>query len=201
MTNRHICDATDGPWPVAIFAHNKAADIIGGSENIVRASTTHSIQVYVIANGSSDDTETLVRSFAKVHPWVKLVSITLGNKANAWNVFVHDSVPPAQIYFFADGDVQVSAVSFDALFSTLRATPEASGAVVVPVTGRDREQLERLVCEGHILLDALYTLRGDCVWCVRGAGICLLIDYIGKGGLITSLAKWNLDPAGTFLDG
>lgn len=186
-------------WLVAIFAHNEELRIIACLESIAKASATHLIHAYVLANGCNDHTETVVRDFALTHPWVTLISLMLGDKANAWNVFVHDIAPRAQLCFFVDGDIRVEPGSFDALFSALQRSPEANAAAAVPSTGRNRKFLEQLVCEHRLVLGNLYALRGDFVWQARQVGARFPIGYIGEDGLVTSLAKWNLDPTGPFL--
>ncbi len=163
------------------------------------ASKTHPIQVYVIANGCTDCTETLVRDFAATRPWIELVSIALGDKSNAWNLFVHDLASQEQVCFFVDGDVRVTAGSFDALSSALHVTPGANGAAAIPISGRNRRKLQRLVCEEYLILGNLYALQGQFVCRIRNEGIRLPIGYIGDDGMVTSLAKWDLNPMGPFI--
>lgn len=187
-------------WLVAIFAHNEELQIIACLESIAKASATHLLHAYVLANGCNDNTETIVRDFTLTHPWVTLIPITLGDKANAWNVFVHDVAPRAQVCFFVDGDIRVEPRSFDALFSALQSSPKASAAAAVPASGRNKEFLESLVCEHHLVLGNLYALRGDFIWRARQIGARFPIGYIGEDGLVTSLVKWDLDPTGPFLN-
>lgn len=187
------------PWLVAVFAHNEEAHIVACLESIAKASAAHSIHAYVLANGCNDRTEMVVRNFALANPWVTLVSLALGDKANAWNVFVNDISHISYVYFFVDGDICVEPGSFDALFSALQRSPEANAAAAVPSVGRSKKFLEQLVCEHHLVLGNLYALHRDFVWQAKQIGARLPIGYIGEDGLVTSLAKWNLDPTGPFL--
>ncbi len=82
-------------WQVAVFAHNEELQIGACLESLDEASASHSINVYVMANGCSDRTEAVFREFAQTRRWLTLVSLALPDKANAWNVFVHDVAPPA----------------------------------------------------------------------------------------------------------
>jgi hypothetical protein len=93
----HGDDSGKQLWLVAIFAHNEELQIIACLESLAKASATHLLHAYVLAIGCNDHTETVVRDFALTHPWVTLISLTLGDKANAWNVFVHDIAPRAQV--------------------------------------------------------------------------------------------------------
>lgn len=187
------------PWIVAVFAHNEAAHIVACLESIARASQSHVVRAFVLANGCRDNTEAVVRDFAAKHPWVSLVSIQLGDKSNAWNVFVHDIAPPAEICFFVDGDVLVAPGSFDELFAALHGAPEANAAAAVPSTGRSQRMMEELVCKHRLLLGNLYALRGDLIQHARQVGARCPIGYIGEDGLVTSFVKWDLDPQGPFI--
>jgi hypothetical protein len=51
-------------WLVAVFAHNEELQIVACLESIAKASTTHLVHAYILANGCNDRTETIVRDFA-----------------------------------------------------------------------------------------------------------------------------------------
>ena len=46
-----------------------------------------------MASGCTDRTGEIVSSYRKGEDRVHLVSIRIGDKGNAWNVFVHETVP------------------------------------------------------------------------------------------------------------
>ena len=56
-----------------------------------------------MAKGCTDRTEKIIRRYATTRPEVHLVSIALGDKCNAWNVFIHQTVPAhcpgREVYF------------------------------------------------------------------------------------------------------
>lgn len=188
---------SDADWAVAVFAHNEA-DNIERCLNSIRSHASRRIHAYVLANGCSDETESVVRSYAERNDWVSLVSIARGDKCNAWNVFVHEVAPAAQIHFFMDGDVWAEAGAFDALGDALSSDTRAMAAAAAPSTGRAKAFMEELVCTHRLLLGNLYALRGTFVQAARQAGVRLPIGYVGDDGLVTSLVKWNLDPKGEF---
>jgi glycosyltransferase involved in cell wall biosynthesis len=187
------------PWPVAVFAHNEELNIIACLESIARERCTHPLQVHVLANGCTDRTEPLVRDYQKANPWVSLTSIPLGDKANAWNIFVHEIAQYSSVCFFVDGDVQVVPGAFDALFRELAGHGDANAAGAIPLSGRSKRKLQRLVCENRVLLGNLYALHGEFVQRMKQERIRLPVGMYGEDGLVTSLAKWNLDPLGEFL--
>ena len=95
-------------WPIMVLAHNEEATISACLESIFREERQNRFEIYVMANGCTDRTEEIVRGYAAKHPEVNLVSIALGDKCNAWNVFIHEIAPTCcpdrEIYFFMDGD-------------------------------------------------------------------------------------------------
>src|SRR5690606_36562524 len=157
---------SDADWAVAVFAHNEA-DNIERCLNSIRGHASRRIHAYVLANGCSDETESVVRSYAERNDWVSLVSIARGDKCNAWNVFVHEVAPAAQIHFFMDGDVWAEAGAFDALGDALSSDTRAMAAAAAPSTGRAKAFMEELVCTHRLLLGNLYALRGTFVQAAR----------------------------------
>jgi hypothetical protein len=79
----------------------------------------------VIANGCSDNTAEIATNLSKEIPQIRVVELTVGDKCNAWNHFVHELKPRAACYAFMDGDVQPAQERFTLSFRhcamTLRA--------------------------------------------------------------------------------
>jgi len=180
-------------WPVAVFAYNEGARIVRALDALVTSEPSGTLDIYVLANGCTDDTERQVRDYARRHPFVRLVSIAYGDKANAWNIYVHELAPDAPFHFFTDGDVEVCPGALSNLSNTLLGDNFANGAAALPATGRDVEKLRRQVVAEHGLLGNLYALRGSFIERMRQRGIRLPIGFIGDDGLIGALLKWDLD--------
>lgn len=179
-------------WPVAVFAHNEEREIISCLESLLKASA-HPLACYVLANACSDKTEMLVTEYSKSHPNVHLVSIALGDKANAWNVFVHDHAPQdADYYFFIDGDVQAGTLAIDRLAIALDDTPYANGASALPDSGRNIERFKKDMLDSKGLAGNLYALRGTFVARLKSQHIRMPIGLIGEDALIGAMLKWDL---------
>lgn len=185
---------TDTPqaWPVAVFAHNEARNIIACLDSL-QVSTRHTIECYVLANACTDRTETLVRAYATRHPNVHLVSIALGDKANAWNVFVHEASPrEASHYFFIDGDVRATPGALDAMALALKQNSQANGVSALPKSGRGIEAFKRDMLENKGVAGNLYGLRGAFVERIRSRAINMPIGTIGEDALMGAMLKWDL---------
>ena len=185
-------------WPVMVLAHNEERYIAACLDSIFGTDPEITFEVFVMANGCTDRTEQIVRDYAERRPSVQLVSIALGDKCNAWNVFIHDTVPACcpgrEVYFFMDGDARVVAGSFKSMALGLQETVHAHAASAVPASGRNWERDARAITQEHGLVANLYALRGSFVKRLRVLEVRIPLKLEGDDGLIGALVKWDLDP-------
>ncbi len=187
-------------WPIAVFAHNEAGHIVQCLESLTDAARGHDITAYVLVNGCTDSTLGVVEEYCRGNSWARPINIQLGDKANAWNAFVHEYAPESNIYFFVDGDVRAASGSLLELDSALRNSTGINAAAAVPGSGRNRAvAVERMKQESG-LAGNLYALSGEFVANIRRKGVRLPIGFIGEDGLVGALALWDLDPVGKSWD-
>ncbi|WP_333841290.1 glycosyltransferase [Pelomicrobium sp.] len=195
---------TDPAWPVMVLAHNEEEKIAACLDSVCAAEPGKALDIYVMANGCTDGTEDIVREYSCLHPEVHLVSIPLGDKCNAWNVFIHEIVPERcpgrEVYFFMDGDARIRAGSLSALAGALQADSHAYAASAVPGSGRSMAKDRRDILEQRGLVANLYALRGTFVERLRQCGVRLPLKLEGDDGLLGALIKWNLEPRGEWDD-
>ena len=193
-------DTADGAarWPVMVLAHNEERHIAACLDSIIQSEPRRKFDIFVMANGCTDGTESVVRAYSKEFPEVKLVTIALGDKCNAWNVFVHETVPSyapdGEVYFFMDGDARATPGSFAAMRRALAEKPHAHAASAVPVSGRNADRDRNEILEMHGLVANLYALRGSFVQRLRALDVRIPLKLEGDDGLIGALIKWDLDP-------
>lgn len=185
-------------WPVMVLAHNEERHITACLDSIFAADPNLDFTVYVMANGCTDRTEDIVRQYGRKRPEVHLVSIALGDKCNAWNVFIHETVPAfcqgRDVYFFMDGDARAVSGSFSAMARALRANSYAHAASAVPASGRNIARDRDEMVEEHGLVANLYSLRGTFVERLRAQSVRIPLNLEGDDGLIGALVKWDLHP-------
>ena len=190
--------ATRAQWPVMVLAHNEERHIEACLDSILRAEPDGAVEVYVMANGCTDRTEALTRAYAERHPGVRLVSIALGDKCNAWNVFVHETVPAhcpeRPVYFFMDGDARCVRGSLRVMADALAADPHANAASAVPASGRNVRKDAQALLDERGLVANLYALRGTFVRRVASEGVRMPLGLEGDDGLLGALVKWDLAP-------
>ena len=180
------------PWPVAVFAHNEARNIVACLDSLQAASAVPPA-CYVLANACTDATESRVREYARTHPNVQLVSIVVGDKANAWNVFVHEATPVGRAaYFFVDGDVRATPGALDRMARTLEGEAHANGVSALPMSGRGVAGFQRDMLRDRGVAGNLYGLRGAFVERIRAQGIHMPVGTIGEDALVGAMLKWDL---------
>jgi hypothetical protein len=182
---------------VAVFAHNEGRWICDALEGIEIAARGYEVDITVLANGCTDTTGDAVRNFAKDRTHIRLIEIGLADKANAWNVYVHESLTSdrcaaIRAHVFVDGDIRVGEGAIPALAAALDEVPSANAAGGMPTTGRDREGWRTRMVAGGTLAGGLYALRGSFVDRIRQRHIRLPIGLIGEDWLVSFLAGSNL---------
>jgi glycosyltransferase involved in cell wall biosynthesis len=100
---------------IGVFAHNEASGIVSMLGELTRQKTNGlDIRILVLANGCTDGTVPLARSFmhsvenehAEVQ--IEVVDLPQGGKSRTWNRFVHElSRPDADVLVFADADIAI----------------------------------------------------------------------------------------------
>ncbi len=199
-------DKKDTAWPVMVLAHNEAKNVAACLDSIYAADPACAFSIFVMANGCTDDTEKIVNEYAQTHDGVRLVSIAMADRCNAWNVFVHETapahVPASDVYFFMDGDCRACPGSFSELAKALASNARANAAGAPPMCGRDREKDARALVEGRCIVANLYALSGQFVRNIQAKRVRLPLGLdAADDGLIGALAKWNLDPRSKWEDG
>ncbi len=185
-------------FPVMVLAYNEEAQIEACLDSIFAANADMEFDVFVMANGCTDGTEHIVRDYASRRPEVHLVSIALGDKCNAWNVFIHETVPQhcadREIYFFMDGDARSGPSALLNLAKALREDTHAHAASAPPGSGRDKKKDWTALVDNRALVANLYALRGSFVDRLRDLRVKLPLKLEGDDGLLGALIKWDLKP-------
>jgi glycosyltransferase involved in cell wall biosynthesis len=181
---------------VAVFAHNEARHIVRCLRSVTAGAAEIDLRIYVLCNGSTDDTSTRVAGFAAENKRVSLIDIALGDKCNAWNVYIHDVAPQAEAYVFIDGDSELRPAAISRVLRTLRASPEANAVSGLPDAGRSAKEWRCQIIDNHALVGCLYALPSTFVERIRERRIRLPVGFVGDDSLVGSLAAWDLDPAG-----
>lgn len=184
---------------IAVFAHNEEKSITASLNAIVAAGLAPEDRVTVLVNGTTDRTHALVDDFAATDSRVGCVDIAFGDKANAWNVYVHTHAPrDAAAHVFIDGDVRISAGALDRFRAALDAHPEALALSALPRGGRQSEGWAERIVKNHGMPGNFYALRGSVVERMSGR-FWLPVGLIGDDTLLRNMVLRDFDVEGTLV--
>lgn len=179
-------------WAIAVFAHNEARGIRQALQSIAATVGGKEVEVYVLANGCTDLTVEEIRASATMLPNLWLVETRVADKANAWNLYVHDIFPAErvsefEIYFFMDGDVTLATATMPLLASALDEVLNAEAAGGMPATGRDRDAWRQRMVANGMLAGNCYALRGSFVQRLRERQVRMPVGLIGEDFFVSWL--------------
>lgn len=177
---------------IAVFAHNEARRISACLQSVKNAIRTGD-RCVVLNNGSTDSTQSMVDEFCAANSFCTSVAIGIGDKANAWNVFVHELEISADVYCFLDGDCEIAPNSLDALEKCIATGAVANAAAALPAEKISPKNRQSMMLGGG-LAGGLYALSQRFVQRLRENNVRLPLGLIGDDSLVGALALWDLNP-------
>jgi hypothetical protein len=168
----------------AVFAYNEEGRIAAALDAIAACADEADLVVHVLINGCTDGTERVVRAHPAPGLALRPVVIARGDKANAWNHYVHEVAPEdAAIHVFTDGDMLLGRGSVAGFLRCFAAEPDAWGCAGLPSGGRSRDAFRDKLVREREMAGNLYALRGSCVMAFRRRGIRLPFGIFGEDSL------------------
>ena len=155
--------------------------------------------VDVLINGNADlaqQTAALAAAgeFACGVSTLRIWSTPTGDKAHAWNQYVHDVWPGGEIVFFVDGYAEVRPNAFAVLNRRLADAPDALGVTGVPSSGRSAaRQREQMLRHGGFHGN-MHALSGAALDTLRKKGIRLPLGLYRTDSLIGAALLYKLAP-------
>lgn len=137
MSMRPATDDTPRPWAIVVFASRESLAVLTHTIKAAQIAARGNASIDVVVNGNKELTKVLtdqLRSpeFATEKAPVKVWEIALGDKANAWNRYLHQIWSGEKIAFFIDGYVRLNADSVKLLGEALANQDDALGGTGVP---------------------------------------------------------------------
>jgi hypothetical protein len=163
----------------------------------IRACKGQAAVIDVLVNGNPLLAETVAKvNFGSLQDCnVRVWNITQGDKAHAWNEYVHRIWPQHGNAVFIDGYVEISENSLDALENALATSAQAWAATGVPTSGRSAARArEEMLREGGFQGN-LHALRAHAMHALRARGIRLPLGLYRADSLIGALLILGLEPA------
>ena len=181
------------PLSVCIFARNEERLLPLCVGALDAAGLGVGDAVHILVNGCTDGTAATARALASADRRIIVHELPVGDKANAWNEYVHRLADPnAAAHVFIDGDVRASAGAVAALADALAAALESRAAAALPAAGRSRRGWARRLLTRPYLSGNLYALSAAAVAEFRRAELRLPFGAKGEDGLIAYLLLTDL---------
>lgn len=185
------------PRSVAIIASREdVATLTNCVNSVIHACKGGAAVIDVLVNGNPQlAQEAAGVSFNCPHRCtIRVWSIRQGDKAHAWNEFVHRIWPGQGNAVFIDGYVEVAPDAFDALDKALLASPEAQGATGVPSSGRSAARLRAVMLSEGGFHGNLNVIRATVMESLRASAIRLPLGLYRTDSLTGALLMYGLDP-------
>lgn len=186
-------------WSLVIFAARETPDIliqtVEAALNAVPACTT----IDVLVNGNRDLMDVTIagysyRSQDRVPALVKWWFIPWGDKANAWNQYIHSIWAGQELAFFVDGYVQVKPDAIKLLGRAVMGHSFALGGTGVPTTGRSAAKLRRSMLKNGGLHGNLCCIKGQAIRRMRESGIRLPVGLYRTDALMETFMVYDFGP-------
>lgn len=190
----------NAPWTVAIIAARESIDTLARCIGATLAACeSRGAVIDVVVNGNAElaksaaalvSTGTLRQGASVVRVW----SIEVGDKAHAWNQYVHHIWPGSHIAYFVDGYVEVRRDAFAALSQRLADAPEALGVTGVPSAGRSAAKAREYMIRHGGIQGNMHALRGEVMTEIRERGVRLPLGLYRTDSLVGALVLLKLTP-------
>ena len=189
-------------WALAIFSSRETAhqlyESVRAAANADRAGATLTIDLLVNGNAAlAEEMHDWLTTHAALNggATVRLWRVPPPDKAHAWNRYLHEVMPLADLAFCIDGYVKIDHDALLNIADALERRPDALAATSVPWTGRSAEaQRRQLFAEGGFHGN-LYALTGRTVTRLREQRFRLPTGIYRNDSALGAALAFNLDPA------
>lgn len=185
-------------WSVAIIGSRE--DLATLEESIcsaIKACTGHSACIDVLINGNPDLAH---KAAARAPSWdtssccIRVWSIAQGDKAHAWNEYVHRIWTPGTTAFFLDAYARARADAFVHLDQALQ-RDGMLGATGVPTSGRSAPHLRAQMLREGGFHGNMHVISATSMARLKASGFRLPLGLYRTDSLIGAVLMFDLDPA------
>lgn len=187
---------SDMTYNVVMFAYNEEQNITASIKSVFANADGQLERFFLLANGCSDDTVKVAKRVKQELGFdaLNIVEITLGDKCNAWNMYMHDLAQPADVHFFCDADVEFSSDCFPQMAQHLMSTPEQTVVVAgMPLSGRNNDFYHSLIVERSCFFGNLYGMKHSFVQRIQDKPFRLPIGLNWIDSFLTKAVNTDLN--------
>ena len=198
----NICQmSSKPPWAAVIFTSKESLSDLLKTVDATLVAAAGCASVHVMVNGNTLLANELAKAFGarstvpSGHTPMKIWSIPYGDKANAWNRYVHDIWDGESIAFFVDGYARPNPDALRLLGDSVHANPRAWGGSGVPSVGRSAKALRQNLIVNTGFHGNLCCIKGQVLLQMRTQNVRLPIGIYRTDSLMGAFLCLSLDPA------
>jgi hypothetical protein len=187
-------------WSIAIISSRETANVLAAVIGAAARAASDSVSLIdVMVNGNEDlasqTSHWLKNRGDAAWPHIRVWHSSTGDKANAWNQYVHTVWPGSTMAFFVDGYAGVKLDAFRVLSDGLGRDPNALAAAAVPTEGRSAKRLRTMMVREGGIHGNLYAVRGETLALLRERGFRLPLGIYRTDPTLGAAIAFGLDPA------
>lgn len=182
-----------------MFAYNEANNLSLSLTNMHNNIDDRINTVYLLANGCTDNTVQIAHQLKEKLSFTQLeiIEISLGDKCNAWNHYVHEIRAEADCHFFVDADVIFSNNCFSILYDELIEAETTPNVIAgYPLSGRNLDFYKMLVEERSCFFGNLYGVSHEYLRMIQEKDFYLPVGLNWIDSFLTKAANTDIQ----FLD-
>lgn len=149
-----------------MFAYNEEKHIETSLSSVFSNIDSECKNVTLMANGCTDQTVSIAQQMANTNNLLNVIELSLGDKCNAWNTYIHENAPDVDTHFFIDADVKFTSNVFPILHEQLQ-NSSAHAVAGVPASGRNKAYYESLVTDRSCFFGNLYGLSNNFIQMIK----------------------------------
>lgn len=191
--------STVSPWSIAILACRETLPTLARCVEAAQSAVgTHRVLIDVLVNGNQHLAQEAASAAVKWQTQqcqVRVWKIEQGDKAHAWNEYVHQIWTPDTTAFFLDAYAEAQPGAFDKLAEALDNSPDTLAATAVPSAGRSAAALRETMLRDGGLHGNMHVLGIPAMTRLRENGFRLPLGLYRTDSLINAVLNFNFDPA------
>ena len=196
-------------WALVIFASREKQPALLKTIQVAAVAAEGRASIEVLVNGNpqlaADISRHLMDSAGaeigkdvasmNARPHIRIWSIPLGDKANAWNQYIHQIWADKELAFFVDGYVRLNSDAVQLLGSAVMSDDLALGGSGVPTKGRSAIALRHNLIVNTGFHGNFCCIKGKALAQMRDARITLPIGLYRTDALMGAFLCYALNPA------
>lgn len=199
QTDGNLTRAARQRVAVAVFASRESTDRLVSTLSAARAVVSQNDVIDVLVNGNPALAASLARLLvsdlagkdgARIRVW----SIKTGDKANAWNQYLHEIWSGEEMVFFIDGYVSLHGDSIDLLQDAVLGDPRALAGSGVPSNGPSARRVARHMLASGGFHGNFCCMRGDAIAEIRRRGFRMPVGLYRVDSLMGAVLSYGFDP-------